>query len=72
MSVKDLSSVFNFELTDNVQSSPIEKFSYELHGKNPFMNIFETTRVKTFSPKVTIDMDKISYLESYKRGLKNV
>lgn len=72
VSVKDLSSVFNFELTDNVQSSPIEKFSYELHGKNPFMNIFETTRVKTFSPKVTIDMDKISYLESYKRGLKNV
>ena len=72
VSLEDLKTIFNLNINEQNTSSALSKFSYELNGKNSAMNIFETTRVKTFSPSVKIDVDKKEYIQEYKRGLKNV
>ncbi len=72
VSVKDLLPVFNVDIDKTNSSNTLSKFSYELTGRNSAMNIFETTRVLTFSPSCQMNIDKIKYLKAYKRGMKYV
>lgn len=72
VSVKDLLPVFNVSIDKTNTSNTLSKFSYEVTGRNSAMNIFETTRVSTFSPSCQINIDKTKYLKAYKRGLKYV
>jgi nucleoside-diphosphate-sugar epimerase/acyl carrier protein len=70
--LQDLKSILNLKVNNEDVSTSLSKFSYEITGKNSAMNIFETTRVKTFSPSVIININKEQYLREYKRGINNV
>lgn len=51
---------------DKYKSKTVWLYFYELHGAFPQFNLFETTRVSSFAPRVDITLtDKDLYLKSY-------
>jgi thioester reductase-like protein/acyl-coenzyme A synthetase/AMP-(fatty) acid ligase/acyl carrier protein len=72
VSFKDLQKVFKFEFINDVIEIDLNKYGYEIDGRNPFLNIFETTRVKSFNPSVIFKINKLKYLKAYGKGVINV